>query len=328
MKNKKIAGDIFERALSISIEEIEFELKGFPPLEWSGFYLNPRRLRGSDFLMRWSQGVWSERILTQTLETSDTFFALPYGPSGVAPENDVREYELYFERLEKAGLGKLKRPDLLVFLKSDKDYVNRLVESLGGEQELPFILEENPAMQDLLRKAIVAIECENSLWRAQQMPDFNTPLKPQKWLNGKLELPKKAIVPTIIVKNEDRIPLLAWQNQHNIAIHIWHAFYDTGYGISLDKIERLIAEGVVPETKQNYQEPHGGTTTKIIYKIRYYYAYPLAEQTAEPTLVAAAITDKNGHILPYVRFEGGKFELRPEALEMLSQLSDKHQGKH
>ena len=31
-------------------------------------------------------------------ETKD-FFALPYGPSGVAPDSDVREFELYFERL-------------------------------------------------------------------------------------------------------------------------------------------------------------------------------------------------------------------------------------
>ena len=50
-------------------------------------------------------------------ETKD-FFALPYGPSGVAPDSDVREFELYFERLEAAGLGKVKRPDLLIFHRS------------------------------------------------------------------------------------------------------------------------------------------------------------------------------------------------------------------
>ena len=47
----------FEKTLSICVEHIEFELRGFTAVEWSSFVLNPRRLRGSDFLMRWSQGV-------------------------------------------------------------------------------------------------------------------------------------------------------------------------------------------------------------------------------------------------------------------------------
>jgi len=31
--------------------------------------------------------------------------------------------------------------------------------------------------------------------------------------------------------------------------------------------------------------------------------------------------DKNGHILPYVRFEGGEMTLRTEALEVLREAS-------
>ncbi|NWJ94767.1 MAG: AccI family restriction endonuclease [Chloroflexi bacterium] len=318
-------GDLFEATLSVSAEVIEFELRGHSPVAWSDFYLNPRRLRGSDFLMRWSQGVWSEKILTRALEQNDLFFALAYGPSGVAPENDVREYELYFERLESAGLGKLKRPDLLIFNRSDRIHIQELVESLGGEQELPFISEEDERMQKLLDSAIVAVECENSLWRARLMPDFNKPLKPQKWLNGQMGLPKGAIVPTIIVKQEDRNPLLDWQTQRGIPIHIWHVFYDAAYGISLNRIEELIAVGIVPPTNQQFQEPHGRSTSKIIYKVRYHHAYPLATLESEPSLVAASITDKNGHILPYVRFEGGSLSLLPETLEVLTELSIRNQ---
>ncbi|MEI6043285.1 MAG: AccI family restriction endonuclease [Chloroflexota bacterium] len=318
-------GDLFEATLSVSAEVIEFELRGHSPVAWSDFYLNPRRLRGSDFLMRWSQGVWGEKILTRALEQNDLFFALAYGPSGVAPENDVREYELYFERLESAGLGKLKRPDLLIFNRSDRIHIQELVESLGGEQELPFISEEDERMQKLLDSAIVAVECENSLWRARLMPDFNKPLKPQKWLNGQMGLPKGAIVPTIIVKQEDRNPLLDWQTQRGIPIHIWHVFYDAAYGISLNRIEELIAVGIVPPTNQQFQEPHGRSTSKIIYKVRYHHAYPLATLESEPSLVAASITDKNGHILPYVRFEGGSLSLLPETLEVLTELSIRNQ---
>jgi hypothetical protein len=53
----------FERALAVSTEELELVLRSKCGIGWSDFYLNPRRLRGSDFLMRWSQGVWSEERL-------------------------------------------------------------------------------------------------------------------------------------------------------------------------------------------------------------------------------------------------------------------------
>ena len=46
-------------------------------------------------------------------------------------------------------------------------------------------------------------------------------------------------------------------------------------------------------------------TTKIIYKHCYRYAYPLGVSESDPTLVPDYIEDKNGHILPYVRFTGG-----------------------
>lgn len=110
---------LFEKLLSVSAEDIEVELRGHTAAEWLNFVLNPRRLRGSDFLMRWSQGVWSEERLVEAVNSTDEFFALPYGPSGTAPD-DVRAVELYFERLEAAGLGDNKRPDLLVFRKARK----------------------------------------------------------------------------------------------------------------------------------------------------------------------------------------------------------------
>jgi hypothetical protein len=53
----------FERILSVSTEDIKLELRGIRELAWADFWLNPRKLRGSDFLMRWSQGVWSEKRL-------------------------------------------------------------------------------------------------------------------------------------------------------------------------------------------------------------------------------------------------------------------------
>jgi len=197
--------------------------------------------------MRWSQGVWSEERIIQAVNETNEFFAIPYGPSGTAPDDDVRAFELYFERLEAAGLGAIKRPDLLVFRKADQPTIKRIVGNLGGLSELPFTAENSEDIQDLLLKVVVAVECENSLWKGRLMPDYGAELKPQKRLGGKVGLKKNAVLPTIILKGDAR---------------------------------------------------------------------------EEPKLVAKHIIDKNGHILPYVHFEGGAMSLRQEALDILRKLAN------
>lgn len=310
---------LFEKALSVCVESIELELKAHRSIAWLNFLLNPRRLRGSDFLMRWSQGVWSEERITQAVNETKAFFAIPYGPSGTAPDDDVRAFELYFERLEAAGLGDIKRPDLLVFQKLDQKSVSKLVEDLGGASELPFTREEDRKMRTLLKMAVLAVECENSLWKGARMPDYGAELKPQKRLGGKVGLKKGAVLPTIIMKEEDIEPLQAWQAANDLPIHIWHVFFDMAYGLAFDEAQRLIEEGYILPTEQTFQAPGGATTKKSIYKFYYMYGYPLGVATDEPKLKAKFIEDKNGHILPFVHFEGGKMALRDEALKILQE---------
>ena len=308
----------FERELSVSIADIELELRAIKEIAWADFWLNPRRLRGSDFLMRWSQGVWSEKRLVDAINKTNQFYAIPYGPSGTAPTDDVRAFELYFERLEAAGLGNIKRPDLLVFKISDKPFVDNFLAGIGGEEELPFITEVK--LQDLIAKAIIAVECENSLWVAEKMPAYNLPMKPQKRLGGKLGLSKASVLPTVIIKEEDRIPLSRWHQENKIPIHVWHVFFDRAYGLSFDEAQRLVNEGLILPTEQVFQAPGGATAKKAIYKYYYHYAYPLGIATERPQLIPAYIEDKNGHILPYVKFEGGSLEIATEALNILSQF--------
>jgi hypothetical protein len=313
---------LFEELLSVYVENIEFELRGNASIDWTDFLLNPRRLRGSDFLMRWSQGVWSEERIFQAVNETQEFFALPYGPSGTAPDDDVRAFELYFERLEVAGLGKIKRPDLLVFKKTDQQVIEKTVSKLGGVSELPFTAEVDNSLQMILSKAIIAVECENSLWKGKMMPDYGAELKPQKRLGGKAGLKKNAVLPTIILKEEDREPLQAWQNANRVPIHIWHVFYDVAYAISFDEAKRLIEEGYILPTEQIFQAPGGATTKKALYKFYHHYAYPLGDAREEPALTAKHVIDKNGHILPYVHFEGGEMTLREEALQRLREIAD------
>jgi len=308
----------FERVLSVSTVDFELELRGIKEIYWADFLLNPRKLRGSDFLMRWSQGVWAEKRLVAAVNKTNQFYAIAYGPSGTAPTDDVRAFELYFERLEHAGLGKIKRPDLLVFKIADKPFVDKFLTSVGGEAELPFITEDK--LQELISKAIIAVEYENSLWVAEKMPFYNVPMKAQKRLGGKLGLAKNAVLPTVIIKEEDRIPLSKWQEQNKIPIHVWHVFFDRAYGLSFDKAQRLVIDGLILPTEQVFQAPGGATTKKAIYKYYYHYAYPIGIANERPNLIPAFIEDKNGHILPYVKFEGGLLEITTDAINLLKQL--------
>ncbi|MFN8483187.1 MAG: AccI family restriction endonuclease [Anaerolineae bacterium] len=309
---------LFDAQIAAPAEDIGMEFKSYEPISWLDFWLNPRRLRGSDFLMRWSQGVWSEERLVQAVNETDRYYASPYGPSSTAPD-DPREFELYFERLEQAGLGKLKRPDLLIFRRLDHVRVTECIRELGGVEELPFITEDAPRMKELLSLAVIAVESENSLWVAEKMPDYGIPLKPQRRLGGQPGLKKSAVAPTIIIKQEDLAPLLSWQELRGVPIHVWHVFFDLAFGIAVDKALRLIRTGQIEETTQVFQAPGGATTRKGIYKIYYHHAYPLGVAEEQPALVADFVEDKNGHILPYVKFVGGRLKMRPEALEVLDE---------
>ncbi len=273
--------------------------------------------------MRWSQGVWSERRVVQAVNATDKYFAMTYGPSGTAPNDDPRSVELYFERLDQAGLREMKRPDILIFRRTDQATVTAIVDALGGPEELPFTPEEDSDMHDILSRAILAVECENSLWKASQMPDYGSELRPMRRLDGQLGLPKNAVLPTVIVKQEDRAPLQKWQQARGIDIHIWHMFYDMAFGLALDSLEELISTERIQATHQTFQAPGGATTEKIIYKTYYHYAYPLGHALHEPQLIADHIVDKNGHVLPYVRFEGGRFAIEEEALAVIDDAASK-----
>jgi hypothetical protein len=313
----------FESWLSVREECLNGVLENPPLLPWPEFWLNPRRLRGSDFLMRWSQGVWSEKRLIEAVNQTEEFFAIPYGPSGTAPTGSVREFELYFERLEAAGLGRVKRPDLLIFRAADKAASERDIAGAGGLSELPFVAEDDKRMTAILQRALIAVECENSLWRSQKMPDFNKPLRPQKRLGGNPGLRKTAVLPTIIIKEEDREPLRQWQKNRQVPIHVWHVFFDQAYGLSFDRAEELVAQNLTEPTVQVFQAPGGATTRKTIFKHYYHYGYALGTSVEEPHLLPAFVEDRNGHILPYVTFDGGRLQLAEPALRNLRGIAER-----
>ena len=94
-------------------------------------------------------------------------------------------------------------------------------------------------------------------------------------------------------------------------------FFDLAFGISLAEADSLIGEGLIESTPQVFQAPGGATTSKDIYKVYYHYAYRIGDMVEEPSLTADSITDKSGHILPFVRFEGGRLSINAATVELL-----------
>jgi hypothetical protein len=340
--------DSFERILQITEVDLDFLLSDVFAQVLCEFYLNPRYLRGSDFLMRFSQGRWAEDIVVRTINATDDLRAVPYGPSSVAP-SEPREMELYFERLDKAGtIG--KRPDLLILGRDSYEAIRPHLDEIG-HVNLPFTSEID--LDFLHSRAIIAVEVENSLWVAREMPDygkgvplteliarkrrFRRPESITRWeawttsvrhfcaqsearRNSKGFL-ESAKVPTVIIKDEDVRPLAEWETNFNIPIFVFHVFYDEAYYISLEAALELIEKGVILPTEQTFYAPGGPTTQKHIYKIWYTLAHPLGTTTREPDMAAKFVRDKNGHILPYVHFSGGQMALSEEiVVELRSRL--------
>jgi len=61
----------FERFLQTIEVDLDFLLPDLFAQVFCEFYLNPRYLRGSDFLMRFSQGRWAEDIVGRTINATD-----------------------------------------------------------------------------------------------------------------------------------------------------------------------------------------------------------------------------------------------------------------
>lgn len=313
MRQTKLPRNGFERFLQTSAVDLEIFLPASFAQEYCDFYLNPRYLRGSDFLMRWSQGRWAEDVVVRAINATGEFLAVPYGPSSVAP-TEPREMELYFERLDRAG-GVGKQPDLLILTKAGYGAIQEKLGAIGLEN-IPFTPE--PSLAFLRDRALMAVEVENSLWVAKEMPHYGQG-RPMKW-KGRPDLigfAKNQKVPTVIIKDEDLEPLQEWETRYQVPVYVFHVFYDLAYFIALQQAMQLIEEGVITPTRQTFYAPGGPTTHKYIYKIFYTLAHPLGEMVKEPEMVARFIQDPNGHILPYVHFSGGELALSSEIIAEL-----------
>lgn len=286
-----------------------------------------RKIRGADFWARYQQGVWSEHLLLGATNALEGFFAIPYGCSGAALGQSREEVEAYFATLAPAEMDTIKRPDLLVFAAESRSAVDAIVARLGGLAVLPCLPEQAPDMMELLSHAVAGVECENSMWEVEAMIGYaqRIPLGPRaRGRHAARRVCPRAIpaayenaLPNIITKHEDMGRLEAWESRHQVPIHVWHAFYDLAFGISLRKIRDLLRVGWVAPSAQIY-----GKKTKIIYRTPYQFGYTLARSVEKPEVVSGILRE-GAKLVPYAHFSGGRLELADGVLPLLRDLAQR-----
>lgn len=306
--------DLFNLYLQLPNDELIWELEGAPyfALDVSDFVINPRRLRGSDFLMRWSQGRWSEEIVIRALNQTDQFGVIPYGPSTVAPD-DPQELELFFEKMDAIN-QEGKRPDLLLYDKPTFAWAQtQLGHRLGSVEKMA----ESPSVpfRDVIARARAALEIENSLWVTEKMPGFGKPFSRYTRGKNKGRLKPAGVIPTIIVKQEDIPRLQQWETDFGIPIYVVHIFYDRGYFIKFDDVLARLDSGELGLEMQRFTNPDGtAASPKPIVKVPYILCKEFGTVSG-PTLSPKTFVDKNGKVMTYVTFSGGDIRLSSAVFE-------------
>jgi len=278
-----------------------------------GFLINPRRLRGSDFLMRWAQGRWSEEIVIRTLNQTEQFGIIPYGPSTVAPE-DPNELELFFQTMDVIN-QEGKRPDLLLYDKATYNWVRNEVNRRFGSVE-KVAETSSSVLEDVISKANAALEVENSLWVTEKMPGFGKPFSRYSRGKNKGRLKPAGIIPTIIVKQEDIPRLQQWEADFGIPVYVVHIFYDRGYFIKFDDVLGMLESGELGMEIQRYTNPDGtAASPKSIVKVPYIVCKEFGTVSGQ-SLLPKTFVDKNGKVMTYVTFSGGDIQLSPDVFEV------------
>lgn len=174
---------------------LEFASKG-----WQGL-LSVSAPRGGDFLARYDQGFWAERLVRGYLDNSVTQRPIPYGTSRSEPFTDMQTFKSYAVNealLQTWSAGqRWKRPDLLL--------IPRLLlrEKEGTDTWTPHLLHwDNDRCAEYVGAASAAIEVETSLWQVK----------------------KAGVQLSFTVKEEDLPPLRNWVKANKVPLFIVQVF--------------------------------------------------------------------------------------------------------
>ncbi|MDQ3802240.1 MAG: AccI family restriction endonuclease [Acidobacteriota bacterium] len=278
--------------VGISVGTARDKVKQFNSGGWKSL-LTVMAPRGGDFLARYDQGYWAERLVRNYLDQSMTHRAVPYGTSRSEPFTDMHSFRQYIEaefqlQAWSAG-GRWKRPDLLMIPREV------LREEKGNDTWTPDLKHlDNEHCSRYVEKADAAIEVETSLWQV-----------------------KKATVRlSYTVKVEDLEALRNWVRANKKPLFIVQVFYDCAYALPFATLEEVIS--LSPTDPRHVSAKIDNVTKKETYKI------PLNEgillgSIAEPDVEGKVFKAPNGKVTVYGRLTGSAIEVSSrDALERLA----------
>jgi hypothetical protein len=285
------------------------------------------RGRGIDFKQKFNTSRWAEDLLIRSLDDALGVKTVRYGISTFVPEGGELVY----------GKSKYKEPDLLVFKTEALSVKEKqlLGDGLLDWKERAELGKEG--LDDLLKRAFVALEIEFSPYQAKEMKERYWRIRtPEKWDARPLKHAKPPTAPNIWVKEEDIEKLNAWENDFGIPIAVAHFFDQEAFAVALSKVssfrQKYMAEGADQKKLQ--------VTTGIFAKIQDYDRVDMqgAGEQKPVFVITPTAAEKIGDIsevtvssqvdlsgskkyVSHIIFTGGKIEISPGFIEFLTNLS-------
>jgi hypothetical protein len=267
--------------VELTVATAKDKLRQFNEGGWKAL-LTVQAPRGGDFLARYDQGFWAERLTRACLDQSRDYRAIPYGTSRSEPFTDMQTFRQYMETefLLQAwsARGHWKRPDLLLIPRAF------LREQKGNDSWTPDLQHlDNQHCQPYVEQAAAAIEVETSLWLVQRARQARVRL-------------------SFTVKEEDLESLRNWvRANRKVPLFIVQVFYDEAYALPFATLEQLFA---LPKTNPRRVV---GVKDKVTQKVT--YKVPLDEGVllgtiTEPDVEGRVFKAPNGKVTVYGRLVG------------------------
>lgn len=234
--------------------------------------------RGGDFLARYDNGYWAERLATTACDTDALHRAVAYGTSRSEPFTDAAAFRQYvlseFALQAWSATGRWKRPDLLSLTRKS------LVTEGGNDLWSPDLQHlDNERCREYVERATAAIEVETSLWDVRKATAAGVPLN-------------------FTVKDEDLESLKRWVNASQKPLYIVQVFFDRVYVLRFADLLQLIADG---EAVAEIDE----TTRKATFRARIDNGIHLGN-IATPDVEGRIFVAPNGRVTVYGRLSGSE----------------------
>jgi hypothetical protein len=285
------------------------------------------RGRGIDFKQKFNTSRWAEDLLIRSLGGAFGVKTVRYGISTFVPEGGKLIY----------GASKYKEPDLLVF---KADALSGKEKQLLGDGALDWKERGDlgkVGLDDLLKRAFVALEIEFSPYQAKEMKGRAWKMRtPEKWDARPLKHAQPPTAPNIWVKEEDIDKLTAWENDYGIPIAVAHFFDQEAFAVALAKVSDFRRAYNAKGADQKKLQ----VTSGMFAKIQDYDRVDMqgAGEQKPVFVVTPAAAEKVGDIsevkvssqvdvsgskkyVSHVIFTGGKIDISPGFIEFLTRLS-------